>query len=308
MIETWFLIALLAPFLWAISNFVDKILLENLRPTHEPVGVLILFSSLVSFFFIPCIYWYVGGDIAVSLSSKFLLIGAGCLEMFAIALYLLVLEKEETSSVIPLFQIIPFFSFLLGYFILGEVLTASQVFAGMGIIIGGILISLDFKAEEGVRLKKRVLILALVSSLAFSGFDVLFKSGAAGIDFATALFWQHIGIAGVGVVLFLAFKKYREALLRCFSRRSLGFFGVNLANEGLYFAGIAFFSYALLLAPIALVASVTVYQPVFVFLLAIPLSVFAPKLIQEDLSHGHLLRKGIAIAIILLASLWLVAA
>lgn len=57
--------------------------------------------------------------------------------------------------------------------------------------------------------------------------------------------------------------------------------------------------YATLLAPITLVMTLNGYQPVFVFLLGILLTLFLPSLVKEKIKPIHLLHKGIAIGVIL---------
>ena len=51
----WFFIALIGPFLYALSNHIDKILLEKYFK-EGGVGTLILFSSLLSVMVLPFIF------------------------------------------------------------------------------------------------------------------------------------------------------------------------------------------------------------------------------------------------------------
>jgi len=50
----WFVIALIGPFLYAITNHIDKILLEKFFKDGG-VGTLILFSSLLSVVALPVV-------------------------------------------------------------------------------------------------------------------------------------------------------------------------------------------------------------------------------------------------------------
>ena len=52
---TWFLIALIGPFLYALSNHIDKILLSKYFK-EGGAGTLILFSSLLAGTALPFIY------------------------------------------------------------------------------------------------------------------------------------------------------------------------------------------------------------------------------------------------------------
>ncbi|MEZ4195538.1 MAG: hypothetical protein R3B53_04085 [Candidatus Paceibacterota bacterium] len=53
---TWFFITLIAPFIYAMTNHIDKILLEKYFK-ESGVGTLILFSSLLSIIALPIIYF-----------------------------------------------------------------------------------------------------------------------------------------------------------------------------------------------------------------------------------------------------------
>ena len=122
----WLPIALIAPIVWAIVNHIDKYLLE-LYFQSKNVGSLFIYSSLtgillagVALFFEPAVFVVSFGNIVVLLSIG-ILIGA------AILAYLCALAKEEATLVAPIFQLIPFFGYVLAFFILGESLAMVQI-------------------------------------------------------------------------------------------------------------------------------------------------------------------------------------
>src|SRR5688500_240491 len=64
---------------------------------------------------------------AIGLRQSAFLALNGMLTVVAILLYFYALHEDEASFVVPFYQTIPVFAFLLGYFILGETLSLSQI-------------------------------------------------------------------------------------------------------------------------------------------------------------------------------------
>src|SRR3989338_5774192 len=120
----WFFIALLAPALWSASNHCDKYLISRYF-NGVGTGALVLFSSLVGLLVLPVILLFQPTVIEVSFSNALAMIVSGIIAIIGIVLYLYAMKKDEASIVTPLFQTIPVFAFILGYFVLGETLTVT---------------------------------------------------------------------------------------------------------------------------------------------------------------------------------------
>ena len=132
---TWFLIALIGPVLYALTNFIDKLLLEKYFK-NGGVGTLVLISSLISVFVLPFIFLLDNTVFSVGYTQILTLAVVGILNVVVIWCYLLALRDEEASIVVVFYQLVPVFGSILGYFILGEVLSQIQLIA-MAIIIFG---------------------------------------------------------------------------------------------------------------------------------------------------------------------------
>src|SRR3989344_3231952 len=106
---TWFLIALVAPFLWAIVNIADQYLIANYseREKERSSGGLVIFSSIIGIFIALLILIFTSDVFNIPFSDKVLLIVAGALTISWIILYLYTLEIEEVSNVIPWFLMVP---------------------------------------------------------------------------------------------------------------------------------------------------------------------------------------------------------
>lgn len=299
---SWFFLALVTPALTSVGNFIDKLLTERFVSKEATVGVLSLYSALFSLTVLPVLFFASHDVLAIEMRNAGLLILAGVIEIISVFLYLNALRDEDTSTVVPLFQSIPVFSLVFGYLLLNETLSGLQTLAGSIIVLGGVILTLEFSEERKVRIRSKTLVLMLGASACFALYDALFKLSALSENFWTALFWQHVGIALLGVIVFAGKVSYRRDFMLSVQSNGQAVFGLNVLNELLYAIGVGFYSYALLLAPIALVATVTTYQPVFVFGLGTLLTLIFPHLIHERITPRHLLQKCFAIGIMVMAS------
>ena len=134
-VASWFLIALIGPFLFACANHIDKFLLERCLP-EQKVGPIIIGSSLFSSLALPLIMMIDPNVGTISLAGIAILTATGILSAAAVICYFHALDLDEASFVTPFYQTIPIFAFLLGYFILDETITPIQAGGSIVIILG----------------------------------------------------------------------------------------------------------------------------------------------------------------------------
>ncbi len=268
----WFILALLAPFIWALSNQIDVYLIDKLRDhdtsQNHSVGGLIIVSCLVAITILPIAALVDHSVFSVPLLEKGLLLIVGVVEGLAILLYLYALQEEDAASIIAWLNSIPLMSLILGFFILGEIITSSQLI-GFAITLVGLIVLSIKKSEVGIIFKKRIAGLMLLASLAFSSMTVLFKFITPIESFWAASFWQYSGLLLLGTFFFIAIPKYRRSFLSLFKNQATSFYGINLINELLWVGGTLVANYAALLAPIALVSLLGSFQPLIVLGLGI---------------------------------------
>lgn len=293
----WFLIALINPVAHALVNHTDKYLISRYLKGGS-VGTLILFSSLFAVIALPIIY-IIHPTVfnTITIRNALILMVNGALLVTAIICYLYALDYDEASVVAPLFQLVPVFSFLLAYLILGEVLLKSQILGGLMIVGGSTILSLKF-SEGRLKIKKQLLLLMLGSSFLYASSAVIFKFIALDQGFYDSLFWDMTGKVIFGVALFFLVKSYRQQFLGLLRSNRFGIIGLNSLNEVIALVGEVSIVLAVLLAPVALVESVASLQPVFVFLFGVIITVFLPKLGVESLRPKDLAQKIIAIVVI----------
>lgn len=304
--SNWFLIALIAPILWSIVSHIDKYMLSKYLKGRG-VGALLIFSSLSSIIILPFIAFFYSYEIFnISGADFFILIFIGFLSAGAFYFYLMAMEMEEASIVVPLFQLLPIFGYFLSYFILGESLSVAQIFSSLLIMFGITILAIEIDEENNLKLKSRVLILIAISSFLFALHDTLFKKVAITESFWVSVFWQYLSLTIFGLIILVSIKKFRKEFFEMFSSRMGGkVLFVNFTSEILYIMGNLSNNFAILLAPVAVVLVVSSSQPLFVFIVGVLLTIFLPKIAMEKISHKHLIHKLISILIIIIGSYFL---
>jgi len=292
----WFWIALVAPISHALTNHIDKHLIDKYLKGGE-VGSLVLFSSILAVMALPVAYLFDPSVFSVAPVDALLLIFNGALIIIAYIFYFYALQERETSLVMPLAQLVPVFSFILGYTMFGETLTMIQIVGSLIIMAGSILLSLEF----GDRVKpsyKMIFYMSLVCLFyAISG--VLFKFVAVSEDrFWQAAFWDFVGKALVGLLIFAFVASYRRSFIQVLKSNSIPLLSWNVVNEILATIGELALLYAVLLAPVAMVQVVAGSQPIFVFLLGVIFTLLWPSFVSEDLSRHSLIQKIAGTAVV----------
>ncbi|MBI5457230.1 DMT family transporter [Candidatus Kaiserbacteria bacterium] len=293
---SWFFIALTGTFLYALSNHIDKILLEKYF-RGRGVGVIILFSSLLSVFVLPFLYLADPSALRMDATSILVLAGVGTLHILVLWFYLLALRDEEASVVVIFFQLAPVFGLVLGFFLLGEVLTRMQLIAMAVIILGTTAISFEIDAENNFKLRRATVAYMLAATFFWALGSAVFKGVALEENVWRSLFWEHLMLTLIGICIFLFIRSYRTHFLTALRSNSGAILSLNVANESLYILGNVILSFAFLLSPIALILLTNSFQPVFVLALGIFLTLFFPKISAEKIHVKHIWQKIIAICI-----------
>lgn len=277
----WFFLALLAPIVWALGNHIDAFLVRSFIKDGEDedshsVGSLIIVSCLVGFILLPLCALMEPEIFSVPGKLKMILMAVGILEGLSILAYLYAVMEDDIASVVAWFNVIPVFNLFLGLIILDEKITGLQAL-GFLIIITGLCILSVKRTELGLMLKKKVVILMLFSSLAYSAMTVLFKFSTETDSFWVSSFWQYVGLAILGAIFFIFIKPYRRSFIKIFKSRGGKFYGINMVNEFLFISGTMVSNYASLLAPVALVSLVGSFQPLIVLIFSFVVGLFVSR-------------------------------
>lgn len=293
---SWFFIALIGPLLYALTNHIDKILLEKYFK-ESGVGTLLLFSSLLSALALPFLYFADPTALSMGAVSIFALASVGILNVLVLWCYLLALKEEEASIAVVFYQLVPVFGYILAYFILGEVLTQLQLIAMAVVILGTSIVAFEIDADNKFSLRGNTIVLMSAAAFFWALESVIFKAVALEENVWRSLFWEHLMLMIAGIGIFVFMRSYRTHFLTALRENSRGILSLNVANESLYMLGNMAFAFAYLLAPIALVLLAESYQPLFVFAIGIFLTLFFPKLTAEKIRLKHLAQKLVAICV-----------
>jgi drug/metabolite transporter (DMT)-like permease len=292
---TWLLFALLAPFLFALTNHLDKILLgryfANIKAT-----TLLFYTAIVSAFIALSIFILNPGVLTIPLFDAGLMFAAGVIFYFAITPFIKALNIEEASRVIPIFQIQPVFAYIFGVVLFSETLSLPQALAGMVIIAGALLINLDLDNRR--RFKGAVFGLVALSCIFYMLESATFKFVGGNYGFWDASFYQYLGTAVAGAFIFFTSKSNRADFKKLSKEGGAKIFAGATLSAIISMAGRMAFNYALLLAPLVMVQLVQATQAIFVLMIGTLLAVFIPKYGKENISRKHMVQKIVSIVII----------
>ena len=290
----WFFIALIAPFLYALTNHIDKILLEKYFKT-DGVGTLVLFSSLLSALALPFLFLTDRNVLNVSGLNMLFLAVVGILSALVLLFYLIALKNDEASIIIVFYQLLPVFGSILGYFVLGEILTTIQIVAMATIMLGATIVSFEIDIDNKFKLRSKAILPMLAATFLWALESVIFKVVALEENLWRSLFWEHLMLTLLGVCIFIFMRSHRTKFLAAIRNNSKAILSLNVANESLYILGNVALSFSYLLAPIGLVLLTESFQPIFVLIIGIMLTVFFPKISVEKIAAKHLWPKIIAV-------------
>ena len=302
----WFFIALGAPFLWAIANIADDYLVTNYssREIKLSSGALVLFSSLIGIFFAFIILIFTKGIFSISLRNIILLLVTGGLTVTWMLMYLYSLEIEDISTVVPWFMISPIFGYILGYIFLGEILTKNQMIGSIIILLGALIISLNFEKGKEM-IKKKMILYMIFASLAIAISGIIFKYVTVESNFWISNFWEYFGLGIFGLIIYIFVPNYRKQFHFINKIGGKKIFAVNTFVELISIAGNLLSNFALLLAPVSMVYLVSSFQPAIVLILSVLGTKFMPHIIDENISKKILIPKIIAIFMMIAGSIFL---
>lgn len=297
MSQTWFILAIVPPFLWSICNHIDKHLLSKyFAEEDEGVGALMIVSALASIIATPFLFIADSSVMEVDGGNFWIIALTACLDVLLLWSYLMAMQKDDASNVIVYYQLVPVLGVVTGFIFLGEVISDTQLLA-MGIVIFGTSI-ISFDNTEGkFSFKWHTVGFMLIACSCWAAELAIFKVAALEENPWRSLFWKHIILVVIGILMFIFIPKYRVSFMKVMQSNSVPVLGLNLLNESLYMLGTVIYGFAAMLAPVALVLLTETFQSVFVFLIAVILVKLWPSVATEVVERRHIAKKVVAIVI-----------
>ncbi len=293
----WIPFALIGPVLWAFVNHIDKYIISKYF-TGRGVGSLVIFTSISGFIISVFIFIFGFSEIFIDPINAIVISINGAILVASFIPYLHALENEEASWASSLYQLIPVFGYVLALIFLHEQLTTLQLFASLLVIIGAVVISLDF--SQRMRFKVKPFLLMILSSFMIAINGLIFKIVALNETFWGTAFWEYIGGGIFGLLLFTLIPLYKSQFIATIQRGKRTVLTVNLISELLNIGAKLAANFASLLAPLALVWVVNGLQPLIVFIYGIILTVFFPAFGTENINRTVIVQKLSAMTIMLI--------
>jgi len=184
---------------------------------------------------------------------------------------------------------------------LGEILGVQKYLGISLIIVASTLVSykkFGSKAFSGA-LKFMIPFAVLIATYTISD-----KMLLGFLDFWSVFFWNILGTF-CGVFFLLFFSSSRKEIRVAVSEAGNKAVFTAFIGEGLYITGTISSLAALSLVDASLASALFGLQPFFVFFYILLLSLFLPKILNEDISKSIVLLKASAIALMLIGT-WLV--
>jgi drug/metabolite transporter (DMT)-like permease len=270
-----YFIALVPPFLDSIAVYVDKFLLSKFDVNST---IITIYSGLFAFLAGLIVLLFTGYT-PVDTKSALIVFLSGFLGIFYLFAYFKALTYDEGSRVGALFQFIPVMVLILSFLLLGEKLLFKQYIGTTFIVVAGFLLSID-KLGTGVFRVNKAFWFMLLACFFSASVYVLFKMGVKELGFWVSLPYEGFGSLAATLCIIL----YREnfALLRnskkIFTKTIVGYMTLVelLARISRY---VLF--YALTFIPASIASVLMGFQPLFLLILGVGLSLWFPYIIKE---------------------------
>ncbi|MEN9557860.1 MAG: hypothetical protein RL141_229 [Candidatus Parcubacteria bacterium] len=284
----WILFALIAPFFWTASNFVDKYVLEKYT---KGIVDFLFFSSIASWFLFFVLLPFVGMP-ALNLYA-FLPIITGMILVYSYGFYAKALGQGDTSSLVILFNLIPVVTVILAFVFLGQTLSPNELLGLCVVLIGATMISLEKTKNIFIKGLGMILVAIFIWSVMY----LIVDYGLTKMSYWDYLLLDSLGSALAAPTFFIIPSMRRRLIGRIKQASMKKYFWVS-CNGLLDFFGHMSVKQALALVPSAgLVTTVTQTQSFYTIALGVLLTLLVPKIIKENITIPRLLKKTIGAVI-----------
>ncbi|MFH0852605.1 MAG: DMT family transporter [bacterium] len=291
-IMTWFILAILSCFLYAIVTVLNKFLLRQ-RATTRPLvftfwlGVLSIFSFVLAPFGLAWPGW-----------PAFLFDILVGLIYFASILYfyeaLDINEASRASSFVG--GLTPIFVLLLSYVFLAETLTGMQLGAFSLLVAGGFLISMK-RSRGAIKQGMKGFLFIFLTIVLGAIYWIMAKYIFGSQGFITGFVWSRLGFV-LASALVLIHSKWRHMIFVSERQATPKIGGLFASSKMLAAFGSLSIHLALSYGNASIVSALQGVQYVFLLIFAIFLSKEFPEFLEEKISAGIIAQKIIAILLI----------
>lgn len=279
--ELWFILALIAPALFAIIVLFDDNLLRSVYRSAYFGAIVSGFFALLSLFALPFI------DVTIPSPSLVIFgLSSGFLTVIYYFFYFKGLEVEDPSIVIALFSLTPAIIPFLAFIFLDEQLSLNQ-YVGLAIIIFSsfALSSVDVKKFK----ISPALIFIGIAAVIFAVISVMQKHVYNSVDFWTGYMLFVLGM-GLGSIFLSTSTKKGRTFYKEFKKTLKKWLPIFILVEVLGIAAEFAMNLAISQGPVSVIRVMEGIMPVYILILAIVLFPFFPRFFREA-AAGDKLKK-----------------
>lgn len=287
----WVLLAIISHFFWAVVNVGEKYLVCKRFQNPFLYLVLAFWVGPVVLLLAPFVDFYVPD---LFILAWIALAGVGY--FIGCSFYIKAMQIEEVTRINVWWNLISIFNLIIAWSVIGEKLDVREIVAFVILVLAALVASVHF---QGFKFKiSKALVLMSFACFSISICDVIIKYVSRFVPFSITFIYLSLSLTIASFVYFL-FPKFRDSFRT--ERKNFGW-GLLLLVVGMTILskiGLVFNVWALTLGPVALVASLEGVQVIFVFIMAVLLSIFLPRIIKEELDRKNLFLKLLALVLML---------
>jgi len=286
----WFTISVIAFFLLALASVMDKFLLTKTKIVP------------VSFAFFITLFAALGGSVLIFFDKSFavpqvllweMFLG-GATYFFGLYFMFLAVERAEVSKANPIIvSLTPISVFLLSLYLNLQLVDTLKIIGVILVIGSGYLLSQT--GAKATRLNKITWLFVILSSLALGASNVYNKIGYDNFSFITAFVWIRWFSAAVAIAYVTLAGKWPSIFLKNKSKaeevKNKSAFGVLVVGQIAGSVGVILMQVGIKMGNVILVTALNSLQFFFVIFLVYLLSKFYPKVLQENISKGLIIKK-----------------
>ena len=288
---TWFYLALLAPFLYALVNLLDDNLLQFVYKSPYVATVSAGFYGAL-----PLLTRFFLDSKTLPTNLAIISFGAGLMSLMYFFLYFKALGSDVPSVVVALFGLAPATLPFFAHFIVHEHLNSLQMVGFLIVLIASLGLAVtDFK-----KLKfSKALVFMLIAVLLIDATSLMTKYVYQRVDFYSAYLYFSAGLGTGG--LFIFFWKYQEnkKAIKLISKSIKKLLPIFILTELLALSAEFTLNLAISRGPVSLVKVIEGIQPMFVLLIALALYPVKPKFFREA-EKGGAKRKFLLMSVIII--------
>jgi len=282
--------AITAYLLFALNGIADKFLLT--KAIKHPVTYA-FYSGASSVLILVLAPFFLK---SISATTFYIALIAGALFTYGLYFFFTATRSISVSRILPIEGgLVPVFTLILSFTILGERLSGTQMLAFIFLVAGAILISFKYDKQHGWHMQaiRNATIAAFFFALSF----VLTKYVYTETTFLSGLIWTRMGLV-LGALSFLLISQYRKYIFsapeRVTHRNKLIFYGARVSG------GLGGFlqNYAISLGSVTIVNALQGTQFIFLLILTSFISIYHPKILEEKITKKIIFQKLIAIILI----------